>query len=129
MLEILERITEGQGTMEDLDNLDELSKQICEASLCGLGQTAPNPVLTTLKHFRDEYVAHIVDKKCPAHVCPTLLTYTINEECTGCTVCAKACPTEAIAGEKKELHVIDQEACIKCGKCVTVCRFDAVDKD
>lgn len=129
MLEILERITVGEGTMEDLDNLDELAKQICEASLCGLGQSAPNPVLTTLKHFRDEYVAHIVDKKCPAHVCPTLLTYTINDNCTGCTVCAKACPTEAISGERKELHIIDQDACIKCGKCVTVCRFDAVDKD
>ncbi|MDH4157741.1 MAG: NADH-quinone oxidoreductase subunit NuoF [candidate division Zixibacteria bacterium] len=129
MLEILERITVGEGTMEDLDNLDELSEQIKDASLCGLGQTAPNPVLTTLKHFRDEYVAHIRDKKCPAHVCPTLLTYTINDNCTGCTVCAKACPTEAIFGEKKELHVIEQDKCIKCGKCFTVCRFDAVDKD
>ena len=129
MLEILERICDGHGTMEDLANLDELSNQIIEASLCGLGQTAPNPVLTTLKYFRDEYEAHIVDKKCPAHVCPTLLTYTINDACTGCTVCAKACPTDAIAGEKKELHVVDQDKCIKCGKCFTVCRFDAVIKD
>jgi NADH-quinone oxidoreductase subunit F len=129
MLEILERITDGNGTMEDLDNLEELSAQIKAASLCGLGQTAPNPVVTTLKYFRDEYVAHIVDKKCPAHVCAPLLTYTINDNCTGCTLCAKACPTVAIAGENKQLHSIEQELCIKCGKCFTVCRFDAVVKD
>ncbi|MDF1545947.1 MAG: NADH-quinone oxidoreductase subunit NuoF [bacterium] len=129
MLEILERICDGQGTMEDLANLEELSNQIIEASLCGLGQTAPNPVLTTLKYFRHEYEAHIKEKKCPAHVCPALLTYTINDDCTGCTVCAKACPTDAITGEKKELHVVHQDKCIKCGKCFTVCRFDAVVKD
>ncbi|MDX9759850.1 MAG: NADH-quinone oxidoreductase subunit NuoF [Bacteroidota bacterium] len=129
MLEILERITEGQGTMDDLDNLEELSEQIRAASLCGLGQTAPNPVITTLKYFRDEYVAHIVDKKCPAHVCTPLLTYTINDLCNGCTACARACPTAAITGERKGMHVIDQDLCIKCGKCFTVCRFDAVVKD
>jgi NADH-quinone oxidoreductase subunit F len=129
MLEILERITAGEGTMEDLDNLSELSGQIKAASLCGLGQTAPNPVLTTLKYFREEYEAHIKEKRCPAHVCTPLLTYTINDNCTGCTVCAVACPTEAISGPKKELHVVDQEKCIKCGKCFTVCRFDAVVKD
>ncbi|MEW6051163.1 MAG: NADH-quinone oxidoreductase subunit NuoF [Candidatus Zixiibacteriota bacterium] len=128
MLEILDRITMGKGTLEDLDNLSELSDQVKSASLCGLGQTAPNPVVTTLKYFRDEYVAHIVDKKCPAHVCPALLTYTITDKCTGCTVCARACPTEAITGEKKQLHVIDQDKCIKCGKCFTVCRFDSVEK-
>jgi len=129
MLEILERITAGQGTMEDLDNLTELSEQIKSASLCGLGQTAPNPVVTTLQYFRDEYVAHIKDKKCPAHVCPTLLTYSINDNCTGCVVCARACPTEAITGEKKKKHFITQDKCIKCGKCFTVCRFDAVTKE
>ncbi len=129
MLEILERITAGEGTMEDLDNLDELSDQIKSASLCGLGQTAPNPVLTTLKYFREEYEAHIKDKKCPAHVCASLLTYTINDKCTGCTVCATACPTEAIFGDRKKIHMIDQNKCIKCGKCFTVCRFDAVVKD
>ena len=129
MLEILERITVGEGTMADLDNLEELSSQIRMASLCGLGQSAPNPVLTTLQYFREEYVAHIEEKRCPAHVCPTLLTYTINEKCTGCEVCKRACPTEAITGLKKELHVVDQDACIKCGKCFTVCRFDAVAKE
>ena len=128
MLEILERITVGQGTMQDLDNLEELSAQIKSASLCGLGQSAPNPVITTLKYFRDEYVAHIQEKKCPSHVCASLLTYTINEKCNGCTVCAKACASIAITGNRKELHVVDQEKCIKCGKCFTVCRFDAVDK-
>ena len=129
MLEILERITDGQGSMEDLDNLEELSHQIGESSLCGLGQTAPNPVLTTLKHFRHEYEAHIIEKNCPAHVCSPLLTYTIDDNCNGCTACARACPTDAITGEKKQLHVINQDACIKCGKCFTVCRFDAVIKD
>ncbi len=129
MLEILVRISVGEGTMEDLDNLEELGHQIKESSLCGLGQTAPNPVLTTLKYFRDEYVAHIKDKKCPAHVCQSLLTYTVNDNCTGCTVCAKACPTNAISGEKKKMHVVDQDLCIKCGKCFTVCRFDSITKD
>ncbi len=92
--------------MDDLDNLDELCDQIKAASLCGLGQTAPNPVVTTLKYFRDEYVAHIREKKCPAHVCAPLLTYTINDKCTGCVVCAKACPTNAITGERKQMHFI-----------------------
>jgi NADH-quinone oxidoreductase subunit F len=129
MLEILERITVGKGTMEDLDKLQVLGDQIKEASLCGLGQTAPNPVLTTLKYFREEYVTHIEQRRCPAHVCQALLTYTISEKCTGCTVCATSCPTNAISGERKQMHVVNQDQCIKCGKCFTVCRFDAVAKD
>jgi NADH-quinone oxidoreductase subunit F len=129
MLEILERITDGQGSMEDLDNLEELSEQIRSASLCGLGQTAPNPVITTMKYFRAEYEAHILDKKCPAHECAALLTFDINDNCTGCTACARACPTAAITGERKEIHILNQDLCIKCGKCFTVCREDAVTKD
>jgi NADH-quinone oxidoreductase subunit F len=128
MLEILERITVGEGVMDDLENLDELSAQIKNASLCGLGQTAPNPVITTLQYFRDEYVAHVVEKKCPAHVCESMLTYTINDKCTGCTVCARACASNAITGQRNAIHLIDQDKCIKCAKCFTVCRFDAVDK-
>jgi NADH-quinone oxidoreductase subunit F len=129
MLEILERITMGEGTMADLENLTELSEQIKAASLCGLGNSAPNPVVTTLRYFRDEYVAHIQQKKCPSHVCAALLTFTINDKCPGCMVCARACPAVAITGKKREIHVIDQDKCTKCGKCFTVCRFDAVTKD
>ncbi len=127
MLEILERITEGKGKAEDLDTLESLAYQIKDNSLCGLGQTAPNPVLTTLKYFRHEYEAHIFHHKCPAKVCKPLLTYTIDpEKCTGCTVCAKKCPTTAIDGGRKQVHVIRTEACIRCGECFTVCKFDAV---
>ncbi|MEE4257302.1 MAG: NADH-quinone oxidoreductase subunit NuoF [Bacteroidales bacterium] len=128
MLEILTRITEGKGEEGDIERLEELSYQIKDNSLCGLGQTAPNPVLTTIKYFRDEYEAHIRDKKCPAHVCTSLLTYTVNEEnCTGCTVCAKNCPVDAISGERKEIHHIDQDVCIKCGVCYTKCKFEAIN--
>lgn len=127
MLEILVRITKGKGKEGDIEKLEELSHQIIENSLCGLGQTAPNPVLTTIKYFRDEYEAHIRDKKCPAKVCTELLTYEVDEvKCTGCTVCARNCPVNAISGERKQLHYIDQEACIKCGVCYTKCNFDAI---
>ncbi|MDA3866817.1 MAG: NADH-quinone oxidoreductase subunit NuoF [Salinivirgaceae bacterium] len=127
MLEILTGITEGKGVIEDIDKLLELGEQIKKNSLCGLGQTAPNPVLTTIKYFRDEYEAHIIDKKCPAAVCKQLLHYEIIEDkCTGCTVCAKVCPTNAISGERKQVHYIDQEKCIQCGECFNKCNFDAI---
>lgn len=127
MLEILDKITMGKGTEEDMLKLEQLSQEIKNNSLCGLGQTAPNPVLTTLKYFKDEYIAHIIEKKCPAKVCKSLLTYTIiPEKCTGCTVCAKNCPTNCISGERKSIHFIRQEDCIKCGTCHTKCKFDAI---
>ena len=127
MLEILTRITEGEGQEGDIEKLEELAYQIKDNSLCGLGQTAPNPVLTTIKYFRNEYEAHIKDKKCPAKNCKKLLTYTVDpEKCTGCTVCAKNCPTNAIDGARKEVHTINQEACIKCGMCYSKCKFDAI---
>lgn len=127
MLEILERITEGKGKEGDIEKLEELAEQIKNNSLCGLGQTAPNPVLTTIKYFRDEYEAHIRDKKCPAKSCKALLTYEIEaEKCTGCTVCAKKCPVDAISGDRKQPHVIDQDICIKCGDCYNRCRFEAI---
>ena len=128
MLEILTRITEGKGKEGDIEMLEDLSYKIRESSLCGLGQTAPNPVLTTIKYFRDEYEAHINDKKCPATVCKPLLTYeVIADKCTGCTVCAKNCPTDAIDGARKEIHFIRQEDCIQCGSCFTKCKFDAIN--
>ncbi len=127
MLEILTRITKGEGKEGDIEKLEELAYQIKDNSLCGLGQTAPNPVLTTLKYFRDEYIAHIVEKKCPAKVCKNLLTYEIDpDKCTGCTICARKCPVNAISGEKKQAHVIDQNICIKCGDCYLRCKFDAI---
>lgn len=127
MLEILERITQGEGKEGDIEKLEELAYQIKDNSLCGLGQTAPNPVLTTIKYFRHEYEAHIVDKKCPAKNCKKLITYTVNPDtCTGCTVCAKNCPTNAIDGGRKEVHTIRQDACIQCGMCYSKCKFDAI---
>jgi NADH-quinone oxidoreductase subunit F len=129
MLEVLERITDGQGREGDIELLEALAMQIKENTICGLGQTAPNPVLTTIKYFREEYEAHIRDRKCPAHSCAALLTYTINQEiCNGCMVCGRACPTHAIVGDKKKPHSIRQEDCIVCGKCYDVCKFDAVIK-
>ncbi|MBI9034355.1 MAG: NADH-quinone oxidoreductase subunit NuoF [Bacteroidales bacterium] len=127
MLEILERITDGKGKEGDIELLEELAEQIKQNSLCGLGQTAPNPVLTTLKYFRNEYEAHIRDKKCPAKVCKSLLTYTIEaDKCTGCTVCAIKCPVKVISGERKAPHFINQEGCIRCGDCYKRCKFDAI---
>ncbi len=130
MLEILEKITSGKATMDDLDKLEELCEHLKSNSLCALGQTAPNPVLSTLRYFRDEYIAHIVDKKCPAGVCRDLLQYKIDpNKCKGCTLCARGCPANAITGKAKEAHVIDNEKCIKCGACIERCRFDAVYKE
>ncbi len=127
MLEILERITAGNGTMEDIDKLQRLASLVKKASLCGLGRAAPNPVLSTLEHFREEYLAHVTEKRCPARKCTALIRYEIDEEkCIGCTACARNCPVECIAGTRKMPHVIDQDRCIKCGRCFEVCRFDAV---
>ena len=126
MLEILEKITEGNGTLEDVDRLEELGNIIKVSSLCGLGQSAPNPVLSTLRYFRDEYEAHVVDHTCPAHHCKNLLNYFITDACIGCTRCKRECPVDCIEGEVKKLHVIDQEKCIKCGNCMEVCPKNAV---
>ncbi len=127
MLEILERITEGKGVPEDIDKLERLAHLVKNTSLCGLGRAAPNPVLSTLRHFRDEYDAHVNDKKCPSRKCKSLLRYEVDaEKCVGCTMCARNCPADCITGERKKPHVIGQDECIKCGRCFEVCRFDAV---
>ena len=129
MLEILDRIIAGKCELADLDRLEELAHYIKSASLCVLGQTAPNPVLSTLRYFRDEYVAHVVDKKCPAGVCKHLLTYTIDPaKCKGCTACARVCPAGAISGTVKTPHVIDAEKCLKCGACMAKCKFGAIER-
>lgn len=128
MLEILDRITKGQGKEGDIEQLESLAYEIKINSLCGLGQTAPNPVLTTIRYFRDEYEAHIGHRKCPAKVCRPLLTYTVNpEKCTGCMVCLKNCPVSAITGERKKTHFIDQSQCSKCGVCFSKCKFNAIE--
>jgi len=130
MLSILERICNGNGQDGDIEFLSELAGQIKDGSLCQLGVTAPNPVLTTLKYFKNEYEEHINSKKCAAHQCKPLLTYMINnDKCTGCTLCAKKCPANAITGEVKKTHSINMNKCIKCNNCVEVCKFNAVIVD
>ncbi len=130
MLEILDKIIAGNGTLEDIDKLEELANYVKSASLCGLGQTAPNPILSTLRYFRDEYIAHVVDKKCPAGVCKNLLQYKIIEDkCKGCTLCSRKCPVGAISGTVKNPHVIDTSKCVKCGVCMSTCKFGAIVKE
>ena len=129
MLEILERITQGKGEEGDIEKLETLAENIKSSALCGLGQTAPNPVLSTIKYFRDEYEAHIREKRCPAHHCQALLSYIITDKCKGCTACARKCPVSCISGNVKEKHVIDQSKCIKCGTCMATCKFGAIIKE
>jgi ferredoxin len=127
MRRILDKITEGRGEETDIATLEWMGDAIKDGSLCALGGSAPNPVLTTLRYFRDEYEAHIREKRCPAGVCKELITYSIDPEaCTGCRLCAKLCPADAITGEKKEPHLLDTGKCIKCGACFESCKFDAV---
>jgi NADH-quinone oxidoreductase subunit F len=129
MLEILERITQGNGKDGDIELLEELAGKIKDGSMCGLGQTAPNPVLTTIRYFRNEYEDHIYKKKCTAHYCKALITFTISDKCTGCTLCSRKCPVSAITGERKQRHEIDQEKCIRCGRCEEACNFSAIIRD
>ena len=129
MLEILTRLTKGQGEDGDIEKLEALGNLIKSTALCGLGQSAPNPVLSTIKYFRDEYEAHIYEKRCPAGICQSLLRYEIVAElCQGCGLCVRVCPTKAISGQRREVHVIDQELCSKCGNCLSKCPFGAIRK-
>jgi NADH-quinone oxidoreductase subunit F len=130
MFEILDRITRGEGEEGDIERLETLGKAIIDSSLCGLGQSSPQPVLSTIKYFRDEYEAHIRDKQCPAKVCRPLIKYQVDEKkCVGCTACAKVCPVSAISGSIKKPHSIDPEICTRCGSCIRVCRFGAISKE
>lgn len=129
MLDILNKICDGEGTLEDIDELERLGEMIKKTSLCGLGQTAPNPVLSTIKHFRAEYIAHVVDKTCPAGVCSNLTHFVIHDNCIGCTKCAKNCPVNAISGWPKQIHILDQELCIKCGACKKACPVGAITSE
>lgn len=130
LLELLEKITDGRGTLEDIDKMEELCYYIKDNALCGLGQTAPNPVLSTLRYFRDEYIEHVVNKRCPAGVCKKLITYKIDPvKCKGCTLCARNCPVDAIEGQVKVVHSIDTSKCVKCGTCIDKCRFGAIYKE
>ena len=129
LLGLLTKITEGNGEPEDLDTIEELCEHIKQSALCGLGQTAPNPVLSTLKHFREEFEAHVYEKRCPAGVCKALIQYVVDPaKCKGCTRCARGCPTGAISGAVRAPHIINQSKCIKCGACMDHCRFDAISK-
>jgi ferredoxin len=125
---MLERICEGKATPDTIVKLKNLAYSIKDTALCGLGQTSPNPVLSTLANFPDEYEAHVNEKTCPAGVCTKLITYKINDNCVGCTLCARNCPVACISGERKEKHVIDQSKCIKCGVCYQACKFHAIDR-
>ena len=128
MYSILEQISRGNGTMEDLQKLEDIGKAMQAASLCALGQSAPNPTLSTIKKFNQEFVDHIVNKKCDAGKCKKLISYQITEKCIGCGMCARVCPANCISGEKKARHVIDQAKCLKCGDCMTTCKFNAIIK-
>jgi NAD-dependent dihydropyrimidine dehydrogenase PreA subunit len=130
MYDFIEKITSGKGELSDIDDLYALASAIKNSALCGLGQTAPNPVLSTLRYFKDEYIAHVVDKKCPAGVCKNLLQYKIiADKCKGCSACSRKCPVGCISGELKKPFVIDQSKCIKCGTCMDTCKFGAIVKE